>query len=338
MLAGMETSDLTDKLAGLPLAARQLIYSQLPPDDLVSVFTLSKAYRADVVAFVKEPPKPLSRGYGTGDWLALYLDSLAALYLLDAKLAMPKKSKKSKGDKDDEDSEPNRDPICVAAALVNSKKPRLIITSNTRTLPAARTMIARKDRNAAWEVQGAYDLSLKDYVKAWLHCIDPLHIPKAGKLTGIPETMRKTTRAELEKALEIEPEIRGGSGYLHAEMQILDLLWNGTVRPIDDKGVVYIGLTLLCCRHCWRAIQAFNKCFADKHTGKYKYACQVDVPGTHDTPYVPKNWNLPQFLITDKDARKAFLKQYKGERVGFLMSQEPAQTKVTRPNVLQVLD
>ena len=330
----MESSDLTDKLAKLPDDVRAQIYSYLPPDDLVKVMTLSKAYKADVLVFVTEPPKPLSRGYRTSDWLPLYLDSLAALYLLDAKLAIGNQPKKSRGNKGGEDSEPNKDPVCVAAALVNvKKKPRIIVTSNTRVLPATRTMITHTDRNAAWKIQGSYDRSLQKYVEVWLDRIDPIKIPKIAGLTGIPQYLRKLTRNELEKSLEIEPEIPGGSGYLHAEMQILDLLWEGKAGPIDpDSGVVYIGLTLLCCRHCWRAVQAFNQCFASKH----KWVCQVDVPGTHDTPYVPRNWNLPQFL-QDEDVRKAFLEQYKGERVGFLMSQEPAQTKVTRPNVLEVL-
>lgn len=330
----MNTKDVSPLLAKLPFDVCARIYSHLPPSGLTSLMSVSKAHREDIKRFVLEKPEPLSRRYSRVDWLELYLDSLAGLYLLDARLAMPKKSKGGKGD---DDSEQAKDPVCVAAALVKNKKskPQVIVTSNTRSLPARRTVITQDGRDAPWVVQVPYDVTLKTYVKAWLDYIDAAKIPKMPKMSGVPQTLRKDTRALLQQALAITPEIPDGIGYLHAEMQILDLLWEGTIRPIDaESGVVYIGLTLLCCRHCWRAIQAFNKCFAAKH----KYPCSVVVAGTHDTPYAPKNWNLPQFLIQDKEAFNAFNALYRGNRVGFMYSTEPEKTNPTRPNVLELLD
>lgn len=314
-----------DFLLALPEDVRREIFSYLEPEDLLSVSKLSKAHRADLQEMVKEPPSGEQRSAGSAAKLALYLDALAGLVLLDARLAKIKP-----------------DPICVAVAVLADPKaakarpkPELVITSNTGNLPDARTKVTWKDSesfNGSWVIKGQYDLSLKNYVEPWLHCTDDEAISQAvskelqGALRGANTVVPDR---EFSSAPKQGNRPRARPLYMHAEMKLLDLLWSGTLRPPTNDGTVYIGLSLLCCRHCMRAITAFNT-----HN---PHSITIGVAGTHDVPYAPSNWTIPQFLKdkTNEQVRETFFAQYQHDKAGFLLSIDPnLPIDDARPSVL----
>jgi hypothetical protein len=308
-------------LLKLPADIRANIYSYLEPDDLIALAAVTKAQRADLKIYVEEKPDGWQRKLGSGTPLELFLDSHAGLAWLDARLAKVQP-----------------DPICAAAAILVPKakgkaKPELIVTSNTGQLPDKRAQVIWQDPGnfkASWLIKGKYDASLKPYVTQWIECT---------RDTAIPSEIPKPIKQALLSASEATPDRdysnppKGAARppaprvYMHAEMKILDLLWYGLLVPPEGAKEIYIGLSLLCCRHCMRAITAFNK----------HREIPIKVAGTHDVPYAPANWTIPEFLKDPKNSevREDFFAQYKADKAGFVLSFDPkVGIDDPRPNLL----
>jgi hypothetical protein len=322
MIAAMCASTNQDLLLALPVEVRRQIFSYLDLQDVVHVSKLSKAHRADLKELgAQPPPQPTQRDPRSADGWQLYHDALAGLFWLDASLAKTKP-----------------DPVCVAVSVLAAErsKPELVITSNTGWLPDVRTQVTWLDQefNGTWKVV-KYDQSLKGYVEPWIVATTDTAItnlklqrPVAGALRSSSSVLpdRDFTRAAQKGKRQRAPAL-----YMHAEMKILDLLWSGALRPVTDDNVVYIGLSLLCCRHCMRAITAFNAIAPGGIT--------VAVAGTHDIPYEPRAWLIPRFL-QDKDhteASDAFFAQYTEGKIGFVVSFDPnIPVDDVRPSVLRL--
>ena len=284
-----------DLLLRLPPQIRRQIFSYLELEDIVDVSELSKAHRSDLKQLGAEPaPEPRQRDLESATPWERYHDALAGLFWLDANIAGTRP-----------------DPICVAVAVLSARgaKPELVVTCNTGKLPDLRTKVAwlERDLDGTWKV-GKYDQSLNRYVEPWLAATTDRAITNLGVARPLTNALRASSSVLPDRAFtgkRIKGQWpRAPALYMHAEMKILDMLCAQALNPVTDDNVVYIGLSLLCCRHCTRAINAFN---AIK-----PYGITVKVAGTHDVPYEPNAWKIPQFL-RDKnrpEASDAFFDQY----------------------------
>jgi hypothetical protein len=331
---------------GLSHEIWQLIVSFLDDRDLLAISTVSKAFAEDVRVvgeltrgkkFSTHLHEQASQAYqppfGSVRFLERCLDSLACLFWL--------------GDKTS---------ICVATALVaipsrSKAKPKatLLITANS---PAPKLSKGLEQGDTTWIIKDQTKVTsgFQKEAEAWLETTRLATLERACKVDGqlTREAFLALNAASLKDVnpfFKVESRFgRAGLGnrYCHAEMKIVDLLWSGAVLPVDQQAldpgappsgvpVVYIGVNLLCCQHCFKAVQAFNACST---------TCKIAVRGTHGVGYKPlsvtgKNtesgWIPPAFLAAGGDIGRAFLAQYEGGGEGYRATVDGGGKSAIRP-------
>lgn len=328
--------DDSNFLRDLPKNVLQDVMGYLEDDDLVSLYVSDKVIAKDVDTYMRlvehkafstilhEQGSLLSeRPFDSVTWMELFLDSLACLLWV--------------GDKKS---------ICVAVALVglkDSKKPKaapfLLCTGNIAEIAPSKNLKVGDD---TLEIIGKNTISgFEKEATAWQLHTSQKSVMKA-KNTGLIPKQLATILLGLQLDSVNPPKFRVpkrfyGAGntrrYCHAELKIVDLLWCGAVVPLEvdenGVGVVYIGVNLLCCQHCFKAIRAFNICSAK---------IKIRFRGTHGVGYKPvsptskdSGWVPPYFIMYDQDIMRAFLLQYEGGSEGFQDTSPSGGNDAIRP-------
>lgn len=315
----------------LPQDVRSRIYSHLDLTDLSRLSQVDKFLQEDVNAIRralhKDIKEPHARSEEDVPPALRILDGFAGLLWFAANF----------GD--------GKDPVCVATALVRptgkkkNKSGVLIAISNTGHLDINSLTL----ENASWKLsksaQGKFysQKALMQFYQSYQNDTSPMIARKL--LTRIDKKWARLDKYHSALKTDIIDKIgkpqtnpldtwdtsyNDTQSYLHAEMRILDLLWYDAVEPVDGKHVI-IGISMLCCAHCEKAIRAFNQ--------TNPKGWEVIILGGHGSEYEPSNWPGPRFLQDPKNeaARRVFFMYYEDAKGGFWATEEAKQGEDMRP-------
>lgn len=323
----------------LPKDARALIYSNLGPEDLSRLGQVNKFLHEDFLhGEIKEVRKHLHKVIKKPHALSeekvspalRILDGFAGLLWFASNFGAPTNEER---------------PICVAVALVRpvpkSKKKKqkgsgiLVAISNTGHLK----LDSLTYDGLQWQLSQAVQKKFFSQVELKKYCAsyqDDTSLMSARKLLAGAADWPALT--ELHSVLRTDvinkmgkPDVtiwdtshNDTQKYMHAEMRILDLLWYDAVEPVDGKHVI-IGISMLCCAHCEKAIRAFNQ--------TNPKGWEVIILGGHGSEYEPSNWPGPRFLQDPRNeaARRVFFMYYEDAKRGFWATEEAKQGEDMRP-------
>lgn len=83
---------------------------------------------------------------------------------------------------------------------------------------------------------------------------------------------------------------------VHAEMRLLEKLVSLLDQGMAPEGEVFIGISKLCCTHCYEMIQAANELFVEEGL-----SISIRIEGTHNLSF-PDNWGCPKDFKTGYNA------------------------------------